>query len=101
MKIIVDKGHLLKWAVVMLFTFHFSLLTSYAQEDDKQTMFNPVEHAVVSQTIAPDARGAGMGDVGVATDPDVNSQYWNPAKYPFCMCWYRPELYPVAAPARQ
>ena len=24
-----------------------------------------------------------MGDVGVATDPDVNSQYWNPAKYPF------------------
>ena len=85
MKIIVDKGHLLKWAVVMLFTFHFSLLTSYAQDDDKQTMFNPVEHAVVSQTIAPDARGAGMGDVGVATDPDVNSQYWNPAKYPFCI----------------
>ena len=24
-----------------------------------------------------------MGDVGAATDPDVNSQYWNPAKYPF------------------
>ena len=57
----------------------------YAQEDDKTTMFNPVEHAVISQTIAPDARGAGMGDVGVATDPDVNSQYWNPAKYPFCI----------------
>ncbi len=35
--------------------------------------------------IAPDARAAGMGDVGVATDPDVNSQYWNPAKYPFCI----------------
>ena len=85
MKIKEDKGQLLKWAVVILFTFHFSLLTSYAQEDDKQTMFNPVEHAVVSQTIAPDARGAGMGDVGVATDPDVNSQYWNPAKYPFCI----------------
>jgi hypothetical protein len=26
-----------------------------------------------------------MGDVGGATDPDVNSQYWNPAKYPFCI----------------
>lgn len=26
-----------------------------------------------------------MGDVGAATDPDVNSQYWNPAKYPFCI----------------
>ena len=59
-------------------------LKAYAQ-DDKGMMFNPVEHAVVSQTIAPDARAAGMGDVGVATDPDVNSQYWNPAKYPFCI----------------
>ena len=24
-----------------------------------------------------------MGVVGVATEPDVNSQFWNPAKYPF------------------
>jgi hypothetical protein len=71
--------------IVMLFTFHFSLLTSFAQDDDGQMMFNPVEHAVISQTIAPDARAAGMGDVGAATDPDVNSQYWNPAKYPFCI----------------
>jgi len=59
-------------------------LTALA-DDDKNTMFNPVEHAVISETIAPDARGAGMGDVGVATDPDVNSQFWNPAKYPFCI----------------
>ena len=56
-----------------------------APDDDKLTTFNLVEHAVISETIAPDARGAGMGDVGVATDPDVNSQYWNPAKYPFCI----------------
>ena len=53
--------------------------------DEKNTMFNPVEHAVISETIAPDARGASMGDIGVATDPDVNSQHWNPAKYPFCI----------------
>ncbi|MCI6201094.1 MAG: type IX secretion system outer membrane channel protein PorV [Paraprevotella sp.] len=52
---------------------------------DKRDMFNPVNTSVTSQTIAPDARAAGMGDVGVATDPDVNSQYWNPAKYPFCI----------------
>ena len=26
-----------------------------------------------------------MGDIGAATDPDVNSQAWNPAKYPFCI----------------
>ncbi|MBR1415803.1 MAG: type IX secretion system outer membrane channel protein PorV [Prevotella sp.] len=54
-------------------------------DDYKTTTFNPVEHAVISQTIAPDARAAGMGDVGGATDPDVNSQYWNLAKYPFCI----------------
>lgn len=53
--------------------------------EDKISEFNPVDHAVISQTIAPDARAAGMGDVGVATDPDVVSQYWNPAKYPFCI----------------
>ena len=54
-------------------------------DDYKTTTFNPVEYAVISQTIAPDARAAGMGDVGAATDPDVNSQYWNLAKYPFCI----------------
>ena len=52
---------------------------------DTKSDFNPIEHAVISQTIAPDARAAGMGDVGAATDPDVNSQYWNLAKYPFCI----------------
>ena len=57
---------------------------SLAAQDTKSE-FNPIEHAVISQTIAPDARAAGMGDVGVATDPDVNSQYWNVAKYPFCI----------------
>lgn len=61
----------------------FTALAVSAQ--DKKSQFNPVDHAVISQTIAPDARAAGMGDVGAATDPDVNSQYWNPAKYPFCI----------------
>ncbi len=59
----------------------FMMLGAAAQ--DKNSIFNPVNHSVTSQTIAPDARAAGMGDVGVATDPDVVSQYWNPAKYPF------------------
>ena len=70
--------------IVILFTIHYSLFT-FSEDDDIQMMFNPVEHAVISQTIAPDARAAGTGDVGAATDPDVNSQYWNPAKYPFCI----------------
>ena len=58
-------------------------LTVSAQ--DKNSMFNPVHTSVTSQTIAPDARGGAMGDIGAATDPDVNSQYWNPAKYPFAI----------------
>ena len=61
-----------------------SLGVKAADDDDtKEKLFNPVSYAVISQTIAPDARGGGLGDVGAATDPDVNSQYWNPAKYPF------------------
>ena len=63
----------------------FAMAVVANAEDDKLNSFNPVEHAVISQTIAPDARAAGMGDVGAATDPDVNSQFWNPAKYPFCI----------------
>ena len=44
---------------------------------------NPVNPAMPSLTIAPDARAAGMADVGVATNADLNSQHWNPAKYAF------------------
>jgi hypothetical protein len=44
---------------------------------------NSVNTAVPFLTIAPDSRSAGMGDVGVATSPDVYSLHWNPAKYVF------------------
>ena len=67
--------------IVSMFLLTLFAITASAQ--DKKDIFNPVNHAVTSQMIAPDARAAGMGDVGVATDPDVYSQYWNPAKYPF------------------
>lgn len=63
---------------VMLFTS-----SSAAKAEDKKDMFNPINTSVTSQSIAPDARAAGFGDVGAATEADVNSQYWNPAKYPF------------------
>ncbi len=58
-------------------------LSAIAQSGDPKDEFNPVRTAVVSQSIVSDARGASMGDIGAATDPDVNSQSWNPAKYPF------------------
>lgn len=52
-------------------------------DDDKQSMFNPVNYGVTSLAIAPDARSGGLGDIGAATEADANSQYWNSAKYPF------------------
>ena len=61
------------------------LSVGLAKAQDKQNMFNPVTTSVTSLSIAPDARGGGMGDIGAATEADVNSQYWNPAKYPFCV----------------
>lgn len=48
-----------------------------------EEVMNPVITSMPSLTIAPDARAAGMGDLGVATDADLNAQYWNPAKYAF------------------
>jgi len=44
---------------------------------------NVISTAVPFLLIAPDARGGGMGDVGVATTPDIYSIFWNPAKYAF------------------
>ncbi len=68
-----------------ILTFLLLLLALHVSAQDQQNMFNPVQYSVPMLTIAPDARGGGMGDVGVATEADVNSQYWNPAKYPFCV----------------
>lgn len=44
---------------------------------------NVVSTGVPFLVISPDARGGGMGDVGVATSPDAASLYWNSAKYAF------------------
>lgn len=45
--------------------------------------YNPIPVAMPSLQFAPDARGGAMGDIGAATMPDVYSQHWNAAKYPF------------------
>ena len=61
----------------------FVLATTAAAQNDVKNEFNPVTTGVTSLSIAPDARGASMGDLGAATDPDVNSQFWNASKYAF------------------
>lgn len=74
----------MKKTIISLICVFIAAVTVQAQ-DKRDERFNPIHTALVSQAIAPDARSAGMGEVGAATDPDVNSQYWNPAKYPFCI----------------
>jgi len=64
------------------FLFISATLALQAQSSPKDA-FNPLIVGVPSLTIAPDARGGAMGDLGAATDPDIYSQYWNIAKYPF------------------
>ena len=73
-----QKKKICLWAALLVMC-----QTTWADDGDLKDKFNPVMTAVTSQTIAGDARSAGMGDIGAATDPDVNSQSWNPAKYPF------------------
>lgn len=46
-------------------------------------MRNVITTAVPFLTITPDARSAGMGDAGVARDPDANSVHWNVASMAF------------------
>lgn len=69
-------------ALVWLVAGWISISSTWAQTKDG-IEFAPINTAVPSLSIAPDARGGGMGDNGVSTLPDVYSQYWNPAKYVF------------------
>lgn len=63
---------------IILFSLIFPFIT-----DAQELEYSPIVTSVPSLTISPDARGAGMGDLGAATSADVNSQFWNPAKYAF------------------
>lgn len=72
----------MKFRILTVLSVVMLALPLFSQQDNK-AQFNPVYTGVTSLSIAPDARAGALGDVGVATEPDVNSQYWNPAKYPF------------------
>jgi len=52
----------------------------HAQQADK---INVVTTAVPFLRISPDARAGAMGDAGIATTPDNNSQFYNVSKYAF------------------
>ena len=48
-----------------------------------QDKLNVVTTAVPFLRISPDARSGGMGDIGLATNPDASSGFWNLGKVPF------------------
>ena len=68
------KKYILIFTLIVLVAFS----KSHAQETP-----NPITTAAPFLLIAPDARAGGMGDIGVATSPDANSQHWNASKYAF------------------
>ena len=66
-----------------IFLFFAALVCAVSMSAQADPTPNPVITAMPSLSIAPDARAAALGDVGVATEADFNSQYWNPAKYAY------------------
>lgn len=76
------KAKIFLHSLICSFLVATSLLPLSVNAQSKND-FNPVETGVTSLGITPDARGASMGDMGAATEPDMNSQFWNPSKYAF------------------
>ena len=54
-----------------------------AQTSTNGSGANAISTAVPFLNITPDSRSGAMGDAGVALSPDVNANYWNPAKLAF------------------
>ncbi|MDG1174884.1 MAG: type IX secretion system outer membrane channel protein PorV [Flavobacteriales bacterium] len=50
---------------------------------DFSLQLNTITTAVPFLLIAPDSRASAMGDLGAATNGDINSQHWNASKYVF------------------
>ena len=69
--------------IFVAFLTVFCFAAAVADDGSIKNEFNPITTGVTSLSIAPDARGASMGDLGAATEPDANSQFWNPSKYAF------------------
>ena len=68
---------------IILVSLFLPVYALAANGNSTKNEFNPINTGVTSLSITPDSRGASMGDLGVATDPDANSQFWNPSKYAF------------------
>lgn len=77
------KSALVISSVVLISPRVSAQLTPDLDNSDLVGRRNVITTAVPFLTITPDARAAGMGDLGAATDPDANSIHWNPGKLSF------------------
>jgi hypothetical protein len=77
------KRHLFLFLALLIFSPVYIRAQNEAITEKNGIEFAPINTAIPSLTIAPDARGGSMGDNGIATPPDVNAQFWNPSKNAF------------------
>lgn len=88
-------GHQLPWVATKLIMkkyitllFCVTAMTSIYGQNSVEIIPDPNDSRVITtgfpfMLIAPDARAAAMGDMGVATSVDAFSQQWNVSKYAF------------------
>ena len=74
---------MMKKAMIKLTALVLLLGSATSVVNAQANSINVVTSAVPFLRISPDARGGGMGDIGVATAPDANASFWNLAKTPF------------------
>lgn len=73
-----------RFAVLTVFIgLSFLTIKTFGQNHNSTTGANTISTGVPFLSIAPDSRAGAMGDAGVASSPDMNSQHWNAAKYAF------------------
>ncbi len=70
------------WVVIILPFIGFSQISTQ-ELNGRAGDVNTITTAVPFLTIASDSRAGAMGDAGVSTTPDLNSQHHNPSKYAF------------------
>ena len=69
--------------LTIILSAFFALSGQLLYSQSRAERLNTIQTVVPFLTIAPDSRAGGMGDVGIATSPDVFSSHWNAAKFAF------------------
>lgn len=69
--------------IVLVVLLSFNAVSQISTQALGGSTINPITTAVPFLMISPDSKAGGLGDAGVATDPDANSTHWNGSKFAF------------------